>query len=371
MTVKITIKKQTSCISEAAVEDISELGLYIDGTYIILYDQEGVGDQVEQTDFGGDGDKIKPFIKGVIRLGWEGGQKVFKIEEIWAKKGYGPTLYRIAIQHAGRNGLMPSPHRGQVSSAAQNVWKEFYDGKGSDFVDVKKSTDDNHGVEHLDSIYYSNGPRINTSKAEQNHSEIFNKAEDPFEERLTTLIETADSVLGEAVRMNEDEEQRMLRAKPESENLLNVIYKKFNGKWERPIPYFGAKTVKIYRGINPKASKSLRPGDWVSLTRSYAQEHGGEGSIVVSKEVPSEHVSWAGTDENEWFYTPAASVPDSSSEPVSESEKVNEEEPYQEKAKESFGKMMRLTVTGNNKYKVKGMKTINPKVGKSAPAIVE
>jgi len=220
--VKITIKKQTSCISEAAVEDISELGLYIDGTYIILYERKGVGDHVKHLV----GDEIEPFIKGVIRLGWEGGQKVFKIEEIWAKKGYGPTLYRIAIQHAGRNGLMPSPHRGQVSSAAQNVWKEFYDGKGSDFVDVKKSTDDNHGVEHLDSIYYSNGPRINTSKAEQNHSEIFNKAEDPFEERLTTLIETADSVLGEAVRMNEDEEQRMLRAKPEPEKEITESNKK-------------------------------------------------------------------------------------------------------------------------------------------------
>jgi hypothetical protein len=361
---KITIRKRSSCISEAAVEDISKLGLYVTDSYIILYDRYGVGAQVRHLD----GDKIEPFIKGVVRLGWEGAQKAFKVEEIWAEKGYGPTLYRIAIQHAGRNGLMPSTIKGQVSPAAENVWKEFYDGKGSDFVDTKKSADDNHGVEHLDSIYYSNGPQINTSKAEQNHSKIFNKAKDPYEEKLTTLLESADSVLQDLVRMNEDEEQRLLRAKhTDPENLLSLIYKKFNGKWGRPIPYHGAKTVKIYRGINPKASKSLRPGDWVSLTKSYAQEHGGEGSIVVSMEVPSEHVSWAGTDESEWFYTPAASSSDIPSEPVSESEKVNEEEPYQKAAKKSFGKMMRLTVTGNNKYKVKGMKTINPKVGKSAP----
>ena len=360
---KITIKKQASCISEAAIEDISKLGLYIDGSYIILYDQYGVRAHVRHLD----GDKIEPFIKGVIRLGWEGAQKTYKVEEIWAEKGYGPTLYRIAIQYAGRHGLMPSPHRGQVSPAAQSVWKEFYDGKGSDFVDTKKSDEENHGVEHLDSIYYSNGPQIDTSKAEQNHNKIFNKAKDPYEEKLTTLIEAADSVLGEAVRMeatrvNEDEEQRMLRAKPEPENLLNVIYKKFNEKWGRPIPYHGAKTVKIYRGINPKASKTLRPGDWVSLTRSYAQEHGGEGSVVVSMEVPSEHVSWAGTDENEWFYTPVTPPEESPTEPVSESD-----EPYQKVAKKSFGKMMRLTVKGGNKYKTKGMKTINPKVGKSAP----
>ena len=261
--------------------------------------------------------------------------------------------------------------------------------------------------------------------------------------------------------LNEDEEQRSLRAKPEPENLLNVIYKKFNGKWQRPIPYNGEETVKVYRGINPEASKTLRPGDWVSLTESYASEHGGEGSIVVSKEVPAEHVSWAGTDENEWFYTPAAPASDIAPEPLSESEKVtvfraqpattkivrngdyvtksrkfaeehavtsaiyngedfhvvkadinsdeladadnpgeykftgddkksfpvlvsdadgnlrkpwqkmNEEEPYQKMAKKRFGKMMRLTVKGNNKYKVKGMKTIDPKVGKSAPALEE
>ena len=50
---------------------------------------------------------------------------------------------------------------------------------------------------------------------------------------------------------------------------------------------------------------------------------------------------------------------------------LKEEEPYQKKARKRFGKMMRLTVKGNNKYKVKGMKIINPKVGKSAPAIEE
>ena len=50
---------------------------------------------------------------------------------------------------------------------------------------------------------------------------------------------------------------------------------------------------------------------------------------------------------------------------------LSEEEPYQKKAKKRFNKMLRITVKGNNKYKVKGMKTINPKVGKSAPAIEE
>ena len=204
----------------------------------------------------------------------------------------------------------------------------------------------------------------------KNHNKIFNKKRDPYEERSTTLLETADSVLLDAVRMNEDEEQRKLRAKPEPENLLSVIYKKFNEKWGRPIPYFGSKTVKIYRGISPQAPKTLRPGDWVALKSSYAKEHGGEGSVVVSREVPAEHVTWAGTDENEWLYTPHESVVESSPGSLSEPEKGNvgeQAEPYQKMARKRFEKMMRLTIKGGNKYKTKGMKTIVPKVGKSAP----
>ena len=50
----------------------------------------------------------------------------------------------------------------------------------------------------------------------------------------------------------------------------------------------------------------IKPGDWVSLYRSYAKQHAeARGSNkVISREVPAEHVSWAGTDEYEWFYTP-------------------------------------------------------------------
>lgn len=362
----IVEKKNLISIFEGAVEDISNLGVYNDGSYIVLYDFLGVLGKIRYLD----GDQIEPFIKGVVRLGWNSNHKAYKVEEIWAQKGYGPTLYRLAIQYAGDRGLMPSPIRGQVSAAASNVWKEFYDGKGSQFVNVKSKEDGVHDVEHLDAIYFSKGKQIDTSTAEKNHNKIFNKKRDPYEERLTTLLETADSVLREAVSLVEDEEQRKLRAKPEPENLLSVIYKKFNEKWGRPIPYFGSKTVKIYRGISPQAPKTLRPGDWVALKSSYAKEHGGEGSVVVSKEVPAEHVTWAGTDENEWFYTPHESVVESSPESLSEPEKGNvgeQTEPYQKMARKRFEKMMKLTIKGGNKHKTKGMKTIVPKVGKSAP----
>jgi hypothetical protein len=44
---------------------------------------------------------------------------------------------------------------------------------------------------------------------------------------------------------------------------------------------------------------------------------------------------------------------------------------YQKIARKQFGKGMRLTVRGGNRYKVGKMKVINPKVGKSAPPGME
>lgn len=68
------------------------------------------------------------------------------------------------------------------------------------------------------------------------------------------------------------------------------------------------KTVTIYRGV-PTSLKdaTIRPGDWVGLSKKYASDHGtGETgkSKVISIDVPADHVVWAGTDMNEWFYAP-------------------------------------------------------------------
>lgn len=68
------------------------------------------------------------------------------------------------------------------------------------------------------------------------------------------------------------------------------------------------KTVTIYRGIPSSVKEaSIRPGDWVGLSKKYAADHGtGETgkSKVISIDVPADHVAWAGTDMNEWFYAP-------------------------------------------------------------------
>ena len=70
--------------------------------------------------------------------------------------------------------------------------------------------------------------------------------------------------------------------------------------------------VTIYRSV-PAGVSTIRPGDWVALSRRYAAQHG--RGVVLSRRVPAGHVLWAGTDMNEWFYTPPAGSKNKEGEP--------------------------------------------------------
>jgi hypothetical protein len=105
-----------------------------------------------------------------------------------------------------------------------------------------------------------------------------------------------------------DQKQRDLRASKKAhqpEHALDKVHTKFNGEWNRPISYSGAKEVTVHRGVPGHVdSPNISPGDWVSLSKKWASKHGGEGNKVTSHKVPASDVYWAGTDENEWFYAP-------------------------------------------------------------------
>jgi uncharacterized protein len=68
--------------------------------------------------------------------------------------------------------------------------------------------------------------------------------------------------------------------------------------------------VVVWRGL--PAGKDIRPGDWVALKKSYAQMHQREvmedshGGVKSLPMVLTSDVYWAGTDQNEFFYLPAA-----------------------------------------------------------------
>jgi GNAT superfamily N-acetyltransferase len=181
-------------LSEEAKE-ISDLALYLDDGFIILYDYNGVLANIRKSVYE-DPDEydIQKYIVGVVRLGFREGHMT--IEEIWAKKGYGPALYRLAIEQSGRAGITPSRLRGEVSTAASNVWKQFYDGKGAQHVRHEPLENKVHDTEWLDSAYYSEGEKIKKEKALSRHNKIFNSSRDPYEELFTHFLESADSKLG-------------------------------------------------------------------------------------------------------------------------------------------------------------------------------
>jgi len=178
-------------------KEISDLALYMSDGFIVLYDYLGmlghirkaVREDPEKYDIG-------KYIVGVVRVG-----HVYKhetIQEIWAKKGYGPLLYRLAIEQAEDVGLSPSRLKREVSPAASNVWKQFYDGKGAEYVRHEPLEKKVHDIKWLDSVYYSkDDKKIKKEKAISKHNKIFNPSRDPYEEMFTHFLETADSKLGQ------------------------------------------------------------------------------------------------------------------------------------------------------------------------------
>lgn len=99
--------------------------------------------------------------------------------------------------------------------------------------------------------------------------------------------------LNEQLKMNRDKNRN------ESSIALNKALDAID-KGENPI-------VSVYRAV-PKSLKEgkVRNGDWVTLSESYAIQHGNhalDGNYRIMKEdVPAENLYWDGNDINEWGY---------------------------------------------------------------------
>lgn len=67
------------------------------------------------------------------------------------------------------------------------------------------------------------------------------------------------------------------------------------------------KEVTVYRAV-PKGVDKINEGDWISLSKKYAEEHGEKNdSPVISMKVKAKDVSWDGNDVNEFAYFPKES----------------------------------------------------------------
>lgn len=66
--------------------------------------------------------------------------------------------------------------------------------------------------------------------------------------------------------------------------------------------------VQIYRAV-PKGVKDIHPGDWVTINKNYARDHGEgwlEGNYdIISKVVSAKDLYTDGNSIHEWGYDPA------------------------------------------------------------------
>lgn len=79
-----------------------------------------------------------------------------EVGEIWAKHGYGPLLYHIALNKAKDYGLMPTRVTHHLSPEAKSVWKNFYSGIAKDTVTPVKTDAENHEEDYLNNKYVIN-----------------------------------------------------------------------------------------------------------------------------------------------------------------------------------------------------------------------
>tara|TARA_B100000676_G_C17797395_1_gene690335 strand:+ start:177 stop:782 length:606 start_codon:yes stop_codon:yes gene_type:complete len=181
-------------INEAPKELSKTTGLYLEDSLIVVYDYYGVKASIKRS-LGSEEhmEKVDNAILGAMSLGFRSGN--FVVEMVWAQRGYGPLLYRLALEQSSRYGLVPSRIKGEVSDAASSVWKEFYDGKGSEYARHEPAKEQIHGVEWLDAVYYPTSAVQDKDTSIALNKKVFNRTADPYEELETNFLEIAHSKL--------------------------------------------------------------------------------------------------------------------------------------------------------------------------------
>ena len=120
--------------------------------------------------------------------------------------------------------------------------------------------------------------------------------EEGIDKSMIDVANNKDNIrdsLNEQMRMNRDKNRE------ESVSAINTALSSIEKE--------GKATVTVYRAV-PKSIKerNVRNGDWVTLSESYAKQHGNhalEGNYrIIKEDVPAENLYWDGNDINEWGY---------------------------------------------------------------------
>ena len=123
-------------INEAAKTLSSDMVLYVedDGMFLVLYiPSPGFKESLTNSDYEDTSDAVL----GTVDMRENSTYKSNEIGSIFAKPGYGPLLYQLAMTVSGKFGLMPTRQSTKITDAAKAVWKNFFDGKGKKFSHSK------------------------------------------------------------------------------------------------------------------------------------------------------------------------------------------------------------------------------------------
>ena len=175
-----------SLISEDMVSDVSNLALYTDDETIGLYEPNLMSKGLSEFNY----DKTEESVISGINYRFNNKHDAYEIDSILAEKGYGPITYLILMTLAGKHGLMPMTIKGQVSDEAKNVWRNFYEGKGSNLVEKIPLESSTHDEEYLNHKYIIKSP-IDLNVIKQNHEIVIK--DDKYHEKIDNIANSIDN----------------------------------------------------------------------------------------------------------------------------------------------------------------------------------
>lgn len=160
--------------------------LMSEDSIIVIYDPVAYRIAMEREDY----EAMEDAVLGIYEPLWNEKHKAMEVGRIWAVRGYGPFLYRVAIHQAGSDGLIPYQDPNYVTKSAKNVWYEFSHGKGRPFVTPEPLSTKSHKEEYL-SVRLRERIAPNIEPMIARHKRTMGR--DPYEENLMQLVEVASS----------------------------------------------------------------------------------------------------------------------------------------------------------------------------------
>lgn len=178
------IREAILTVNEAA-QNLDNYALYVDDnlTYLYIADKE-FKDAILAYETDGLENKIL-FAFGI--------KEDIYMDAVWARKGFGPLAYKVAMQMRGT--LAPYWMESRVTPSAARVWKEFFDGKGSDDVNKELTGVDPKNYRHY---WYRLKKKLNYSKNLKIDKDFV--GQDKYGEVRSTIQEMADTLLSKSMR---------------------------------------------------------------------------------------------------------------------------------------------------------------------------